>query len=123
MIDDELDLVGHHVAGDAAFDAHRLQGLAVLAAVEHRPALVVQLERRKHARARRWIALRPIHGLAVWARSPRSTMRRRMLPWHPASMPAAVGSPKSATSPSSRSGRAASISRNPLCSDATSSRA
>ena len=33
--------VGHDVAGHAALDPHRLQGLAVLAAVDDRPALLV----------------------------------------------------------------------------------
>ena len=44
------------------------------------------------------MALRPIHGRAVWARSPVSVTSMRIVPWQPASMPASVGSPSSATS-------------------------
>ena len=51
------------------------------------------------------MALRPIHGRAVWARCPRSVTSSRIVPWHPASSAPSVGSPRMATSPASRSGR------------------
>ena len=44
VVDEQHDLVGHHVAGHAALDADRLQRLAVLAAVDHRAALLVAVE-------------------------------------------------------------------------------
>ena len=54
------------------------------------------------------MALRPIHGRAVWARCPRSVTSMRSVPWHPASSSPPVGSPRMATSPASRSGRSRS---------------
>ena len=57
------------------------------------------------ASPRRWMALRPIHGRAVWARCPRRVTSIRSVPWHPASSSPPVGSPRMATSPASRSGR------------------
>ena len=69
----------------------------------------------------RWTALRPIHGRAVWARSPRRRTSRRIVPWQPASSSPPVGSPSSATSPATRSGRSRTSCPSPLCSAATSS--
>ena len=73
VVDGDHGPVGHDVAGHAALDPDRLQRLAVLAAVEHRAPPLVAVEPLS-TRPRRWMALRPIHGRAVWARSPRSTI-------------------------------------------------
>ena len=45
VVDRHHGPVGHDVAGDPALDEHRLQRLAELAAVEHRPAALVGVER------------------------------------------------------------------------------
>ena len=60
---------------------------------------------RRRSAPRRWMALRPIHGRAVWARCPRRVISMRSVPWQPASSSPPVGSPRMATSPASRSGR------------------
>ncbi len=69
----------------------------------------------------RWIALRPIHGRAVWARSPSKRASKTITPWQPASTQPSVGSSSTAKSPASRSGCSAKIRRRPLNSSATSS--
>ncbi len=71
--------------------------------------------------ASRWMAFRPAWGRAVWARSPVRVTRRRIVPWQPASTTPSVGSPRTATSASRRSGRTSHRRRSPLCSRATSS--
>ena len=42
------------------------------------------------------MALRPVKGRAVWARTPRRVMRTRIVPWQPASTSPLVGSPSTA---------------------------
>src|SRR5665213_3171092 len=55
--------------------------------------------------ARRWMALLPVWGRAVWARRPARRTRTRNVPWHPASTSPPVGSPRMAASAARRSGR------------------
>ena len=69
------------------------------------------------------MALRPVNGRAVWARTPRSVTRTRMVPWQPASTRAPVGSPRMAASPARRSGRSRHSSNSPLSARPTSSQA
>ena len=70
-----------------------------------RPSARAIAPRGSSSGASRWMALRPVNGRAVWARSPPSAMRTRMVPWQPASTSAPVGSPSTAASPASSSGR------------------
>jgi hypothetical protein len=44
VVEDHRGAVGHHVAGHPALDPHGLERLAVLAAVEHGPALLGRLD-------------------------------------------------------------------------------
>ena len=50
------------------------------------------------------MALLPIHGRAVWARSPSKPALATSTPWHPASTQPSVGSSSTAKSPASSSG-------------------
>ena len=69
------------------------------------------------------MALRPVNGRAVWARTPRSVMRTCIVPWQPASTSALVGSPSTAASPASKSGLSRQSSSRPLSARPISSRA
>ena len=80
MVHHEASPIGDDVAGDAPLDQHRLHCLAVLASVDHGPPFAVVREPRRAPVPRRWIALRPIHGRAVWARAPPRTTSARIVP-------------------------------------------
>ena len=85
VVEHDGGLVGHDVAGHPTLDGHRLELLGVLAAVEHRAAALVPRPRPSAAGPRRWTALRPAWGRAVWARAPARRIRTRRVPWQPAS--------------------------------------
>ena len=60
------------------------------------------------------MALTPIHGRAVCARSPSKRARATSTPWHPASTQPSVGSSSTANSPASSSGRVPNTVPSPL---------
>ena len=97
--------VGHDVAGHAALDRHRLQRLAELAAVEHRPPLLVGGDRGQHrAEAVDGVAAHPRPG-GVGPLARPASPRRASCPGSRPRSRAPVGSPRTAASPASRSGR------------------
>ena len=75
-LSEQLDPIGHHVAGHPALDRAPPAGpRGSWQPVEHRLARLVGRRGRPAAGRARWMALRPIQGRAVWARSPASVDR------------------------------------------------
>ncbi|COZ21527.1 Uncharacterised protein [Mycobacterium tuberculosis] len=68
-----------------------------------------------------WIALSPNHERAECARVPVTLRTTRNVPWQPASMQPAVGSPKMATSADSQSGSSRWMRPKPFAAESISS--
>ena len=103
VVDGHHTFVWHHVSSDSSANRHRVQAFPVREAVngDGRGLYVASaLSSSKDS----CIALTPFHARALCAATPGNVTSARRVPLHPPSMPADVGSPSIAKSPSSHSG-------------------